>query len=216
MDKYKLAQEQKALAKKLILTDTIEESNKNSNLIAGASSVYTHDTIISVVITYDLKENKTIEKKFTIEKTAMPFHKDFICYRECPALLKTFQSLKNKPSLVIVEGDGILHPNKMGIASYFGLFADIQTIGVSSSKSFGRQEGDAVYHEKEILAKILMTKEKANPIYISQGHRISLSAAIEKTKALLIDHKLPEPLYLAHKFAAKIKRGLNVEQKHDS
>ncbi|MBI5393352.1 endonuclease V [Candidatus Woesearchaeota archaeon] len=206
MDKYKLIQEQKALAQKLILTDAIEESN----LIAGASSVYTHDTIISVIIIYDIKENKVIEKKYTIEKEAMPFHKDFISYRECPALIKTYHALENKPMIVFVEGDGVLHPNKMGVASYFGLIADIPTIGVSSIKSFGVQDGDAIYHDKEIFAKILITKENARPIYVSQGHRISLSTAVEKTKTFLLGHKLPEPVYLAHKLAAKIKGGLKV------
>ncbi|MBS3136991.1 endonuclease V [Candidatus Woesearchaeota archaeon] len=211
MDKSRLIQEQKALAQKLILTDAIEESA----IIAGASSVYTHDTIISVIIVYDIKENKVIEKKFTVEKEAMPFHKDFICYRECSSLIKTFHALKNKPSLVFIEGVGILHPQKMGIASYFGLFADIPTIGVSSTKNFGMQEGDAVYYNKEILAKILITKENARPIYVSQGHKISLSTAIEKTKSFLLGHKLPEPVYLAHKYAAKIKGGLRKDNNMD-
>ena len=201
MDKLKLIKEQESLAKKLVLKDEFEDTN----LIAGASSIYSHDSIISSIIIFDKKQKKVIEKKFSVEKATFTYHKDFISYRECPNLMKAFHMLRTKPDVMFVEGDGILHPRRMGLASAFGLFTDLPTIGVNSSLLFGKREGDAVYDNKEILAKLLETKQNAKPIFVSQGHKISLSTALEITKEQLQGHKLPEPLYLAHKYATKIK-----------
>ncbi len=199
--------EQQTLAKRLVLTDAIEESN----LLAAASVIYSHDMIISVIIVYDTKEQKVIEKRYCVEKAKFSYHKEFVGYRDSAVMMKTFQLLKNKPSIIFVEGEGICHPRRMGVASYFGLLVDRATIGISTNHLFGKIEGDAVYDNKEILAKIIETKERANPIYVSQGNKISLSTALEITKRYLKGNKLPEPLYLAHKYAAKIRSAVKDE-----
>ena len=100
----------------------------------------------------------------------------------------------------------------MGIASYIGLLTDIPAIGVSSNQLFGHKNGDTVSIGKEVVAKIIFSKEKANPLFVSPGNKISLKTAVELVKEYLKGHKLPEPLHEAHKLAVKLKHSLKEKK----
>lgn len=202
MDLQKLRNEQKKLADKLLLVDNLEATT----VIGGIATIYNADNIMVSIIIYNEANKKVIEKVSAEDKVAMQHSPEFVCFRDGPTIMKAYQELTKKPDFFFVEGTGILHPQKMGVASYIGLLTDTPTIGISAKQIFGHKAGDTIILNKEVVAKIIPTKEKANPIYVSQGHKISLRTAIELTKKYLVGHKLPEPLYIAHKYAVKMKQ----------
>ncbi len=204
MDIEKLRNEQKKLADKLLLVDNLEAST----IIGAITTIYSADKIIITIIIYDEIKKKVMETVSAEDQAIMQHSPEFVCFRDCPTIMKAYQQLNKKPDFFFVEGTGILHPQKMGVASYIGLLTDTPTIGISAKQIFGHKAGDTIILNKEVVAKIIPTKEKANPIYVSQGHKISLKTAIELTKKHLLGHKLPEPLYIAHKYAAKMKQKL--------
>lgn len=204
MDLEKLRNEQNRLADKLLLVDNIE----GNTLIGAIATMYSGETIITAIIIYDTAKKAVVERVSASQEAALQHSPEFICFREGPTVMKAYEKITKKPDFFFVEGTGILHPRKMGAVSYIGLLTDMPTIGVSSKQLFGQKTGDTVSINKEVVAKIIPTREKANPLYISQGHKVSLKTAVEITKQYLQGHKLPEPLYIAHKYAVKIKQKL--------
>jgi deoxyribonuclease V len=118
--------------------------------------------------------------------------------REAKPLLKTLRLLKNTFDLVLIDGHGILHPRKCGLASYIGIIIDKPTIGVAKSLLCGSiLENNYVEYNKTILGYRISKNNKKN-IYVSVGHKISLETAIDIIKKLTKKSEfIPEPLRIA-------------------
>ena len=166
----KLKEEQIKLAKKISLTDQFEKIEK----IAGVDYVYTEKHIICAVVILDYKTLKTIERKYAIEEQSFPYIPGFLSYRVTPVTIKAFEKIENKPDLLIVSASGIMHPRRIGAASAVGLFLDLPTIGITNKNLCGKDIEGGIYMDKEFLGKKIETKDKAKPIYVSQGHRIGI------------------------------------------
>lgn len=76
-----------------------------------------------------------MEYKVARIATTMPYIPGFLSFREYPALLAAWEMLSQKPDLVFVDGHGISHPRRLGVASHFGLMVDVPTIGVAKNGS---------------------------------------------------------------------------------
>lgn len=70
--------------------------------------------------------------------TSMPYIPGFLSFRETPALLAAWEQLSQKPDLLFVDGHGISHPRRLGVASHFGLMIDVPTIGVAKKRLCGK------------------------------------------------------------------------------
>lgn len=118
--------------------------------------------------------------------------------REAKPLLRTLRLLKNKFDLVLIDGHGILHPRKCGLASYIGIMIDKPTIGVAKKLLCGSIiENNYVEYNKTILGYKISKDDKKN-IYVSVGHKISLETAIDIIKKLTKKTEfIPEPLRIA-------------------
>ncbi len=198
----KLKAEQLKLAKEVVIKDKVSKVK----LVAGCDQAFVEDDVISVVVVLD-KNLKVIEQKSAVTKARFPYIPGYLFYREGPAIIEAFNKLENKPDLLMVDGNGILHPRKIGIASQIGLLLDIPTIGIAKNLMCGKIENGKVYYEREIRGVEVFTREHAKPIYISPGHNISLGKSVEIIKKYLINpHKLPEPIHVAHKFAKRMSK----------
>ena len=128
-------------------------------------------------------------------------------YKDGPAVIEAYNKLEQKPDVLIVEANGILHPRRIGMASHVGILLDVPTVGVTKRLMLGEVRGQTIYVEKEARGYEFITREYANPIYISPGHKISLKTSMEIIKNCVRQpHKLPEPLHLAHKYGKKIAK----------
>ena len=156
---------------------------------------------------------RLIETKHAVIEAKVPYKSGFLFYKDGPAIIEAFNRLENKPDVLIVEANGILHPRRIGMASHVGILLDTATIGVTKRLMLGEVKGKTVYVDKEARGYGLITKEHANPIYISPGHKISLKTSPEVIrKCMRFPHKLPEPLYIAHKYGNKIRETMIGEQ----
>jgi deoxyribonuclease V len=134
-----------------------------------------------------------------------------LSFREGPAVLAAWAKLRNKPDLLMFDGQGIAHPRGVGIASQMGLWLQRPTIGVAKSKLYGRHEevgplrgdkAELVDRKGNIIGHVLRTKDKTKPLYISPGHLIDVEHATEFVLACSAGYRLPEPTRWAHKVAA--------------
>lgn len=204
MDLRKLKLEQIQLSKKVKIKNDFEKLE----LVAGIDHTYNEkdNTIISGIVVVKFPELKVIERKYAIKPCTMPYIPGFLAYREMPSAAEAYSMLDNKPDLVMLDGNGILHPRRFGIASHFGVLQDVPSIGIAKKLLVGEVKEGKVYVEEEWRGMELSTKEKANPLYISPGHRITITKALEVVKQCIVPpHKLPEPVHLAHRFVRKLK-----------
>ncbi len=141
--------------------------------------------------------------------TTFPYIPGFLSFREIPAILAAVEKLPQKPDLYMIDGQGIAHPRRLGIAAHLGVLLDMPTIGVAKSRLYGRHDpvgpnaGDAVplYDKDEIIGFVLRSKTGCNPLYISAGHRITQTHALDVVRVCLTKYRLPEPTRLADKLS---------------
>jgi len=142
-----------------------------------------------------------------------PYIPGLLSFREIPALLEALKLLTIEPDLFLVDGQGIAHPRRIGIASHLGVLTDMPAIGVAKSILVGRhaelpqQRGahTPLIHRGEIIGVALRTRANISPVYISPGHRISLSTAIHYVMACTTKYRLPETTRHAHRLASTLK-----------
>jgi deoxyribonuclease V len=213
MEIEKLKEEQKKLARKLSFQDDFSDLTK----IAGCEILFTSDEIIAIVVMLDYKTLELLDKKFFIAKPKVPYIAPFQSYREVPIVVEAINQLKEKPDLIIYDGNGSLHPTKLGPASHLGLVLDLPTIGVAKKCPYGELKEGFFYADGEKRGVELKTKEFAKPLCVSPGHKISLETAEKIVKSCLKEgSKLPEPLRIAHNFGVYVKKSrlhkLQLEQ----
>ncbi len=209
MDLEKLREEQRKLSRKLIFKDDFSDIS----LIAGCELIFTADEIIAVVVVLDAKTLELVDKKFFISRPKIPYIPLFQSYREVPIVVEAINLLKERPDLILYDGNGILHPAKLGSASHLGLILDLPTIGVAKKRCMGELKEGYIYVDGDKRAVELKTKEFAKPLCISPGHKISLQTAEKIVKSCLNEgSKLPEPLRIAHNFGVFVKK--NLKERH--
>lgn len=145
----------------------------------------------------------------------IPYVPGYLGFRETPAILSALELLDEPPDLMLVDGHGRSHPRRCGIATHVGVLADVPTIGCAKTILCGRVEGELgaergsrapLVDRGEIVAVALRTRERATPIYVSTGHRVSLETAVEWVLKLCDGRRLPLPIRLAHDAANAARR----------
>jgi deoxyribonuclease V len=155
---------------------------------------------------------KLVETRVVTHRIDFPYVPGLLSFREAPLVLAAFKKISITPDLVFVDGQGIAHPRRMGIASHLGLILGIPTIGCAKSRLCGEHEMPgklAGSHAElkdngEVIGAVLRTKSGVKPLYVSIGHMIDLPSAIRYIMACCRGYRLPEPTRLAHLVAGAI------------
>jgi deoxyribonuclease V len=107
-------------------------------LIAGCDSSFpTPDTILSVFVVLKYPSLELVEKVYNYGPVPLPYIPGLLSFREAPNVVQAFAKLTNKPDVIMVDGHGIAHPRRMGIAAHLGVLLDIPTFGVAKHKLTG-------------------------------------------------------------------------------
>lgn len=177
---------------------------------------------IAGVIVFRFPEMTEIERAWSERRLTFPYVPGLLSFREIPALLKVFARLRHEPDLVFCDGQGFAHPRRFGLACHLGVLLDRPTIGCAKSILLGvakeppQRAGSwtPLTDDGEVIGAALRTRDSVKPIYVSQGHRISLTTAIELTLAVSDGFRVPKPTRQADHFVEAVKRGeLSLERK---
>ena len=136
MNVDELKKEQLKFAKKVVIKDDYDELF----YIGGVDQAFVGEKVISAVIVMEYKTMKIVEKKYAVVDAPMQYIPGFLSYREGPAIVGAVNKLNQKPDILLVDGNGILHPRKIGLASHVGILLDIPTIGVAKKLLMGIEE----------------------------------------------------------------------------
>ncbi len=202
--------ELKEIEKRILEGVKLEDSFSDSKTIAAFDLGYIGKIYKCAAVIMDVETKEVIEKKEIEGEEVMPYSPNLVAFREGPVIINTYRELKNKPEILMIKGIGVLHPKKVGLASYVGVMLNKACFGVSKELSFGVLEEDRIIFNKELRGFAVKAKPYAKPVYVTPGHRISINSAVEITKKLIDSQfKLPLPLHLAHKCINKLKKDKN-------
>ncbi len=180
------------------------------NTVAGVDIGLKKDTAIASVVILSFPELQVVDSVLTASPVRFPYIPGLLSFRELPPLLTAFDQLQTVPDLIIVDGQGIAHPRRFGLASHLGLILDKPTIGCAKSRLCGQynepdsEQGAYTYlrDKGEVIGAAVRTRTNVRVVYVSTGHRISLDSARMWTLACCQGYRLPETTRHAHNAAS--------------
>ena len=179
------------------------------------------DRILAAVVVLKFGSLEVIETVSAARKLTFPYIPGLLSFREAPVCIAAVEKLQRQPDIFIIDGQGIAHPRRLGLAAHLGLFFDKPTIGCAKSRLIGQFQEPPLQKgaytpltdkkdsgrgtEKEIIGAVLRTRANVKPVFVSVGHKCLLKDAIGITLACATKYRLPEPTRLAHQLVGKLK-----------
>lgn len=182
-------------------------------IVAACDTSLTEEDVFSVFVVFNWPEMEVIEIKHHQSKIELPYIPGFLAFREVPNLLKAYELLVNEPELIFVDGHGIAHPRKLGIATHLGVLIDKPTIGIAKSILVGNFAGlseergsvaDLVYKDSHIGFAV-RGRDKVKPVFVSPGHLVDFADALKFSLMTLGKYRLPEPTRIADLYSKQLK-----------
>jgi len=201
---------------------------KAPEFIAGLDCAFSRNGryITAAAVVLRLPDLQLIETSAARQEIRFPYIPGLLSFREAPACIAAVEKLKNNPDVFIIDGQGIAHPRRLGIASHLGLFLDKPAIGCAKSRLVG--EFTAVPVEKggwspltdsahrgptdqlpftahQTIGAVVRTRTNVKPVFVSVGHKCTLDDAVRIVLACTTRYRLPEPTRLAHQIVSRCR-----------
>lgn len=186
-------------------------------LTAGADVSYNKfsPTVFAGVVVLRLPDLTVVERQGATVECRFPYIPGLLSFREAPALLEAFAKVKSAPDAVMLDGQGFAHPRRCGLACLVGLWLDRPTLGCAKSKYVGEWEGpeqeagswSPLIDRGAVIGRVVRTKTKVNPVFVSVGHKIDLDSATRLTLDCCAGYRIPEPTRQAHLYVNALRRG---------
>lgn len=171
---------------------------------------------VSCAVLWNTIDNRMDSSVICIDEIRFPYQPGFLGFRECSLLAKAVEKLTQKPDIIICDGQGIIHPKRFGEAVQLGFALNIPSIGIAKNpyigfceyKSIKRKKGNKEpilsfkpnsesILESELLGYAICLNDNMKPVFISRGYNTTLPLAIDIALKTTLNHRQPEPLYLA-------------------
>lgn len=183
--------------------------------IAGGDVSVTQDGsgLIAGWVVWDVKKGVVLETAVARQPARFPYVPGLLSFREAPSLIAAARKLGSEPDVFMMDGQGLAHPRRFGIACHVGVLIDRPTFGCAKSRLCGTHDtpADAVgaskplHYEGQLLGRVVRTRPGVKPVYVSIGHRIALADAVRIMLKCCTKFRLPEPCRLAHQLVTKVR-----------
>ncbi len=184
--------------------------------IAGADLTFSDDgrECWAEVVVLSFPKFEIIEKAQIRMKVTFPYVPGLLSLREAPAILAAFSQIRNRPDVLMVDGQGLAHPRRMGLACHLGLMLDLPTIGCAKSRLIGQfrppgpRKGRScrLLYQGEVVGRVVRTRDRVKPLFVSVGHKITLIQAVNLVLRCCRSFRLPEPTRQAHQFVTCLRQ----------
>jgi deoxyribonuclease V len=164
----------------------------------------------------DPKDWSVVDSASAFLENSIPYVPGYLSFREIPVLLEAYEKLRVLPDVWLVDGAGIAHPRRIGLAAHFGVLLDVPAVGVAKSRLVGRhddlpaEKGSSVPLEDEktgeVIGTVLRSRSGVKPLFVSPGHRVSIETAPEVVLSCCTRYRLPEPTRAAHNMVTELKK----------
>jgi deoxyribonuclease V len=173
--------------------------------LAGIDAGYHNKMAYAAVVVLNLTDLKVLETATAARPISFPYVPGLLSFREAPAVLQALDKLKSAPDLLLIDGQGIAHPRRFGIASHIGLLTGIPSVGCAKTRLLGdydepqRERGNMAYLKEngETLGAVVRTRTGVKPVFVSIGHLMDLNDSIRIILKSCRGYRLPEPIRMA-------------------
>jgi deoxyribonuclease V len=210
---------QKGLAKKVIIPSTKEDYQLKSEDIIFSLDVQYVSEQAYVAVDAMHGSGELLGIFGSLQKVSFPYIPQFFSFREAPVLLAAIDLVREKtklaPNLLLIDGHGIAHPRRFGVACYVGVELQIPTIGCAKEPlmkyegNLGNERGSfiSLYLENEEVGRVQRIQNGIKPVFTSAGHLISLETSCEIILQLSPFYRISEPLRRADHAARAYAKG---------
>ena len=187
--------------------------------VAGADVSTQGDRAYATVVVLEFPGLSPVEVQGFETELSFPYVPGLLAFREIPAVAGALEKVRTPVDAVIFDAQGLAHPRRMGLASHLGLSLDVPSIGCAKTRLVGTYEepgaekGSAtdLIHQDEVIGKVLRTRSRVSPVYVSVGNGIDLQSSVDLVLACSPKYRLPETTRRAHDAANRLRRGEPVE-----
>lgn len=189
------------LPERIIIKD---EPDFNPEIVTGCDVSYRDNAIVSCV-TWNIPKKCVVEELTIKKEIPAEYMPGRFALRELPLIAEVLLEISSQIDCLILDGHGIAHPEKAGLASFVGVLFKLPTIGTAKNLLVGKYESpvlkrgehsDIIYNMEKV-GEALCTKDDTSPIFVSPGHLIGFESSRKLILELAINSKFPEPLRLA-------------------
>ncbi len=184
--------------------------------VAGTDVSYSRATnrCYCAVVVLSYPDLKPLCQETAVIDSGFPYIPGLLSFREIPGLVQAFEALDIVPDFVIVDGQGLAHPRRLGLGCHLGLMLDIPTIGCAKSRLVGQYEPPGAQkgasadltHRDGTVGSVLRTRANVAPVFVSIGHKIDLKTAVELVLSCCPKFRLPETTRVAHRLVNQMMR----------
>ncbi|MDF3148193.1 MULTISPECIES: endonuclease V [unclassified Streptomyces] len=158
------------------------------------------DVVAAAAVVLDAASLDVVAEATAVGRISFPYVPGLLAFREIPTVLAALDALPCEPGTVVCDGYGLAHPRRFGLASHLGVLTGLPTIGVAknpftfSYDDPAPQRGSSapLMAGEEEIGRALRTRDAVKPVFVSVGHRVSLTNACAHTLALTPEFRLPE------------------------
>ena len=184
-------------------------------LVAGCDIAYhvADDRLFAAVVVVRVSDGAVVEERAVTGRANFPYVPGLLSFREIPPLLGAFAELSTPPDAVMLDGQGVAHPRRFGLACHLGLWLGRPCLGCAKSWLVGEyaEPGPAAGDtspltiDGERVGVVLRSAAGAKPVFVSPGHRIDTASAVAVVRAALSGYRQPTPTRLAHMAANRLR-----------
>jgi deoxyribonuclease V len=211
-----------ALQKKLADQVRIQPLPSRFKILGAADIAYskTTDILIAVILTFKWPSLQLLESVNITAKVQFPYISGLLSFREVPPLLQAYAEIRNKPDILLCDGQGIAHPRRLGFAAHLGLCLEIPTVGCAKSRLCGEHEAltlrkgfskPLILHGEQV-GLAYCSRDGVKPLYISPGHLSDIPSSKKLISRCIDRYRNPEPLRQAHMVATRLRRETAILQ----
>jgi len=183
--------------------------------VAGADVSTQGDRAYATVVVLAFPDLSVVEVQGFEVALGFPYVPGLLSFRELPSVAGALEKVETEMDALILDAQGLAHPRRMGLASHVGLFLEVPTVGCAKSRLVGSHEEPGVekgsatdlVHRGEVVGKVVRTRERVSPVYVSVGNGIDLRSSVELVLACCTKYRLPETTRQAHNAANRLRRG---------
>ena len=206
---------QRELAQLVIQENSFDKINFVAGIDVSQPPFKQEGPLYAAICVLSFPDLKIVEQVSSAQTTDFPYIPGLLAFRETPVIIKALEKVTIRPDVILVDGHGISHPRKLGIASHIGVLTGYATIGCAKSILIGKPEKELplekgnfvpLIHKNTIIGNVLRTKTGVSPVYVSIGNRITLDKATEIVLACTTKYRLPEPTRIAHQYANYVRK----------
>ncbi len=183
-------------------------------LVAAADAAFQGITVFAAASLYRLPTLSHVQDAFSETKAGLHYMPGFLAFREGKAIIDALKKLEISPGVILIDGQGIAHPEGIGIASHIGVVMNIPTVGCAKSRLVGNYEEPGadggswsyLYYQDVKVGAVLRTKSNVKPLFVSPGHLVDIESSIEIVMKCVSGYRIPEPLRTADRISKKLKK----------